>query len=245
VTADDDAGAPSAQAPELGAAEARMWLQPHRERANAPVGRAHLVALLVASSILLGLVLVVEEARIAIWEGDLALWFNGAAEWVADGLWPIMQLGSLWGPVIVGIVAAYFYGWRRGGAVVASGFLAWTLAKVVKEFVGRGRPLVFLPDIDLRGESSEGFGFVSGHSAVAFAVATALLPVLPRWGRVAAYGVATTVGLSRIVYGLHLPLDVIGGACLGIMCGAAVDLVLVWLDARRRGSRPTAVSSAS
>jgi glycosyltransferase 2 family protein len=246
VTVDDDAGdAPSAPTPELGAAEATYGLQPHPERAKAPVGRAQLIALLVSSSILLALVLVVDEARTSIWEGDLTLWFNGAAEWVADGLWPIMQLGSLWGPVVVGAVAAYFYGWRRGVAVVASGFLAWTLAKVVKDFVGRGRPIVFLPDIDLRGDASEGFGFVSGHSSVAFAVATVLLPVLPRWGRVVAYGAATTVGLSRIVYGLHLPLDVVGGACLGIMCGAAVDLVLIWLTARRRESRPTAVSRSS
>jgi undecaprenyl-diphosphatase len=77
-------------------------------------------------------------------------------------------------------------------------------------------------------------GFVSGHTTVAFAVATALLPVLPLRGRVIAYALATVVGIARIVYGEHFPLDVVGGAALGIMCGCVVDLVMLAVPSRAR-----------
>jgi undecaprenyl-diphosphatase len=190
------------------------------------VGRSHLWLLLGAALLLFALTVYVDADHVDHWELDLATWINDAPSWLAGVLWPVMQLGSFWGPIVVGAVAAFFYGWERGAAVMVSGLAAWWLAKGVKSIVERGRPLRYIPDIHVHGVADEGFGFVSGHTAVAFAVATALMPVLPRWGRVVAYGVATIVGLARIVYGAHLPLDVVGGACLGIVCGAAVDLVL-------------------
>ena len=117
---------------------------------------------------------------------------------------------------------------------------AWFLAKFVKHLVERGRPLAYLPDINVREGNGGGLGFVSGHTAVAFAVATALLPILPPKGRVVAYALATLVGLARIVYGVHLVVDVIGGAALGIMCGCVVDLLFKVVPSRR----PSGVASA-
>ena len=43
---------------------------------------------------------------------------------------------------------------------------------------------------------------------------------------------ATMVGVSRIVYGVHFPLDVVGGAALGIMCGCVVDLAMLAIPSR-------------
>jgi undecaprenyl-diphosphatase len=113
--------------------------------------------------------------------------------------------------------------------------MAWYLAKLVKDAVERGRPVQFIDDLDVRDGDAAGLGFVSGHAAVAFAVATALLPVLPRWGRVTAYLVATLVATARVVHGVHFPLDVIGGACLGIMCGSVVDLVVAGVERSKAG----------
>jgi len=166
------------------------------------------------------------------WEIDLTTWVNDAPDVLAGVLWPIMQLGSFFAPIVIGILAAYVYGWRRGLAVIVSGVGAWFLAKFVKDVVSRERPLAFIPTIDVREGEGSGLGFVSGHTAVAFAIATALLPVLPLRGRVIAYALATTVGLARIVFGVHFPLDVVGGAALGIMCGCVVDLVMLALPTR-------------
>jgi undecaprenyl-diphosphatase len=186
-----------------------------------------LVMLGLAAAVLLGLCFVVDADNVAEWELDLTRSINDLPGWLTPVLWPVMQLGTVWAPIVMGAIAAYVWGIRRGVAVFASGTLAWFLAKVVKDVIERGRPLHFIADIHVREGEGTGLGFVSGHTAVAFAIATALFPVLSRWGRVVAYAVAAVVGFSRIVYGVHFPLDVLGGACLGIVCGCAVDLVLL------------------
>jgi undecaprenyl-diphosphatase len=196
--------------------------------------RRTMSVLLVAAVIFLVTFLVADANHVPAWEQDVTEWCSDAPDWFVAVLWPVMQLGSFWvGVVGIGLVAAVVFGPRRGTAVFASGLLAWFLAQVVKNTVERGRPADFIPDIHVRDGRTSGFGYVSGHAAVAFAVATALMPVLPRWARVVAYVLATTVGIARLVYGVHFPLDVIGGACLGIMCACTVELAFA-LAGRRR-----------
>ncbi len=141
-------------------------------------------------------------------------------------LWLPMQLGSLLGPVVVAIGA--WLAWRQWrptiGALVV-GVLAWQTAKVVKQLVDRGRPVDELGQIVTRaGTPTDGLGFVSGHGAVAFALATVVAPWLSSTGRVVAYGLAVVVALARIHVGAHLPLDTIGGAALGMAFGFAYRL---------------------
>ena len=42
----------------------------------------------------------------------------------------------------------------------------------------------------------------------------------------AAAGLAAFVSFARVHVGAHLPLDVVGGACLGVALGSAANLVL-------------------
>jgi glycosyltransferase 2 family protein len=155
------------------------------------------------------------------WEEQIFEAVNRLPSWLEPVLWLPMQLGSLFGPFIVGGLA--WWRWRRWrpavGAVVA-GVVSWQLAKVVKDFVDRGRPLDELQDVIRRmGTPTDGLGFVSGHSAVAFSLATVVSPYLSRRGRVGAFALALVVGLARIHVGAHLPMDVVGGASLGVLVG--------------------------
>ena len=75
-----------------------------------------------------------------------------------------------------------------------------------------------LADVKLR-ENASGVGYVSGHTAVAFALAAVLAPSLPRGWRPVVFAVASVVAFARVYSGAHLPLDVVGGAGLGLLCG--------------------------
>ena len=63
---------------------------------------------------------------------------------------------------------------------MASQAAYWT-AKAIKNVVARGRPTAYLTGVHLH-DRATGFGYVSGHAAVAFALAAVLAPSLPRRG---------------------------------------------------------------
>jgi glycosyltransferase 2 family protein len=152
-------------------------------------------------------------------------------EWLA---WPVMELGTLW-MAPVGALAA-FAATRRWPAAAATAWavvLAWLAAHWIKDAVGRGRPADLLADATVRQPGVDDEGYVSGHTTVAFALATALTPLVPpRWRWVPAT-LALCVGIARIYVGVHLPLDVAGGAGVGILAAVAALLTFGIVPGRR------------
>lgn len=139
-------------------------------------------------------------------------------------LWLPMQLGSLWGPFVAGALVWWqTRSWRPAVGTVVVGVVAWRLASVVKNQIGRGRPDDELDGVVLRwGTPRSGFGFVSGHATVAFATAGVAAPALtPQLGALLRL-LAPVVGFARIHVAAHLPLDVVGGAALGHL------LAMIW-----------------
>ena len=186
------------------------------------------VRLVIGGIIVMLTAFAIHTRRVGLWEtavfrvvNDLPLpGFTYPAVWLA------MQLGVIGAVPVVVVLALGFRRWRLAfDAAVAAGSI-YLLAKVIKEFVQRGRPQTLLDNVQILGEPARGLGFVSGHSAVAVALATVASPYLPRRSRRIAWGLAITVCLARMYVGAHLPLDVVGGAALGWMAGALVHLVL-------------------
>ena len=68
--------------------------------------------------------------------------------------------------------------------------------------------------------------FTSGHAIITFAIAGLLVLVLPRrWG-IVAFVLATLNAVARVYLGAHNPLDVVGGAAIGLAIAAVLDLAL-------------------
>ncbi|NYJ04992.1 phosphatase PAP2 family protein [Petropleomorpha daqingensis] len=141
-------------------------------------------------------------------------------------VWPVMQLGNFLVVPVAALVAAAFRRWRLAAELLLAGAGVYVLAKVVKGIVVRGRPDALLDDVVVRGAPALGRGFVSGHAAVVTALLVVAWPWLPRPGRVVCAVLAVLVCLARVQVAAHLPLDVVGGAALGLAVAGAVRLLL-------------------
>jgi undecaprenyl-diphosphatase len=69
------------------------------------------------------------------------------------------------------------------------------------------------------------YSFPSGHAASSVAGAVTLSQLWPA-GRVVLWSLATLVALSRIYVSVHYPLDVLGGALLGLACAWVAHRVM-------------------
>lgn len=129
----------------------------------------------------------------------------------------VTQLGSLamW---LVSVVVAFAAKQRRVALQLAlSGGLAILLTVLLKSLVARPRPFDALEAITHYDRLASGYGYPSGHTAIAVCMALVLWTVFPRSGRWLLLALAAIVAFSRIGLGVHAPLDIVGGALIGFI----------------------------
>ena len=147
--------------------------------------------------------------------------------WFCRAMLAATRFGDGWGwAALVPVLAS---AGATGRAALETGFAAAVLAvaafTVLKRAIQRPRPCEIEPHPLFHVLPPDRFSFPSGHTMVAFAVNTVLalhFPVLaPALGLV-----AFSIGASRVVLGLHYVSDVVAGALLGTLFGAAALLAL-------------------
>lgn len=145
--------------------------------------------------------------------------WDNAMRWVSNSVYltPAVPLG-----MAVGGWAADNRDLRVDAATVGS---AWGASIGVtmglKYLVRRPRPYQRYEGDLLPVTTEPDPSFPSGHTTLAFATATSLSLLYPRWYVVAPTMLwATAVGFSRLYLGVHFPSDVLTGALIG--AGAAV-----------------------
>ncbi len=161
----------------------------------------------------------------------LFLFFNDVPSWLADVLTPVSKLflpAALFATIAVAVV--FVTVWNRSAMPIAVGAAAagaaYLLANLAKAAAERPRPYEVVANAVLRQPPAHGTSFPSSHTAVAVATVVALLPFLPRAFSPWLIAYAALVAWSRMFLGVHYPLDVIGGAGVGL-ASAGLTLAVV------------------
>lgn len=155
------------------------------------------------------------------------------------------------------LLAARAAGSVREGArdllfVAEASSVAMAVNQVVKLAVGRQRPYVHYGNYrnpDRRPEPDDNLSFPSGHTTLAFALATSAgtvsslrgYPSAP-WVWAVGMTLATAVGYARIAGDKHYLTDVLAGAATGAAAGVGLPL---WLHRREGGASGTSRSAGS
>jgi membrane-associated phospholipid phosphatase len=191
------------------------------------------------------------------WERPVTGWYNPDAARASDVLLGV----SIGLPLLAGLidtgVSHPVDGWRGYGKdvlVLTETFALTTgVTNLLKYSIGRARPYAYndsLP-IDKRTEPDAGLSFPSGHTSVAFAMATSWSwlfmkrhpnspAVIPIW--IGSYAIAATTAVLRPIAGKHFWTDIIAGAALGISMGLLVPWLHELVAKKNRASERVKIS---
>ena len=138
----------------------------------------------------------------------------------------LMQMGTFGSVPAVSAVALLAGKPRLAAALGVGGTAAWVLAKQAKVLGGRPRPEGVLMDVRTREKIDGDLGWLSGHTAVATTIAITAWPATPRWSHPFLVAGILSTAFGRMFVGAHLPLDLVGGAGLGMMVSAVARRLL-------------------
>lgn len=142
-------------------------------------------------------------------------------------LYPILGNSAVFisGPlsyiIVPALVTLYFFVVSKHkmslfALVYLSLFSAWFIARLLKEIIQINRPFITHSLVPL--SQVGGYSFPSEHAAVYGALSVILLFLDKPLGYIM-IGFTVLVMLSRMVVGVHYPLDVIVGVLVGVLCG--------------------------
>ena len=135
-------------------------------------------------------------------------------------VYPALAAGTL-GGLALGSKTLQGVSWRALQSTVGAG----AVALVLKSAIGRRRPNV-APNtaFSFRPFAFKGNSFPSGHTTVAFALATSLATeTRDKWSDALFFGAATLTGYSRINDDKHWLSDIVFGAAVGIVSARVVQ----------------------
>lgn len=137
--------------------------------------------------------------------------------------------------------------WQAAGLVLGAGALAG-LNGLLKWVAGRRRPVattdhygfdLFVGGINGLFGAEKNLSFPSGHAALAFAMASSLAVLLPRWTFLF-YAIACVTAVERLAENAHHLSDSVAGAAVGCLATWTVVTAHRWWSRRQAMRTPQA-----
>lgn len=122
--------------------------------------------------------------------------------------------------------------WRKIAVISLTGVIALSVASLAKDLFLVARPYVQLHDIQPLFQLGMYDSFPSGHATFFAALAVAVWHYHHRLGFLYMLA-AVVIGISRIVAGVHFPVDIIAGLALG--GGGAWIMMKVFFSLKGKG----------
>jgi undecaprenyl-diphosphatase len=151
-------------------------------------------------------------------------------DWLMTAASDVGARGRIW--FVLALVLLWFHPRRARGVwqmTLAIGFAVLVADAALKPAFQRARPFQASADVRVIAPQPVNHSFPSGHAATAFAGAAALSRLWPGV-RAGLWALACLIALSRVYVGVHYPLDVLGGAIVGMGAAAFVIGGTRWPD---------------
>ena len=144
--------------------------------------------------------------------------------------------------LVLGFLVLIYYqqGSRRRVYLFCEGVLAIILARgliteIIRYFYHEQRPFSFYNFTPLINEG--GWSFPSAHAAWFFALAVVVWYVNRKWGWWY-LALALVMGVARVYAGVHWPLDVVGGAVVGVLSAMFIHWLLLGVREKLQSKHP-------
>ncbi len=142
--------------------------------------------------------------------------------------------------VIFSLLFLFFRNRKKYGILVVQASVSALMAKylvveTIRHFCPRLRPFEVIDSINLILPLKDSFSFPSGHAAIIFAISTIAYYHHQKVGTIM-FLLAFIMGISRIVSGIHWPLDIVAGGLIGILCAVAVVELYNYLFDKKKTS---------
>ncbi len=187
------------------------------------------VALVVGVAAFVPCAAVASSGRVGAVERSVFEAINGLPSSLSGPMRFVQFLGVLSVGPIVAVIALGLRRYRLALAAILVTVLKLAGERVIWNVldIHRERPGTTVPGAIVRGgTATSGVSFVSGHVMLVTALAWVITPYLRGAWRIVPWVVVAAVAFARVYLGAHNPLDVAGGAAVGLAIGGVVNLAL-------------------